>query len=681
MILLFDVSLVVLQLQNSNMDGPTSLPAPLTSTPTTPASNDATGTSGKTRFNEAFWGEGDRGYSVLMDRMKLAKHSLVDLLAIFTSRLEMEEDTSKRLLRLSKSQALVKDEQGTLRQVLEGFRWECEQLSKHRAQVAEEMRAKLVKPLDAFIQQQRETRKVHQMAVEKMLKLKQQQLLQAQKCEEKYKARCVELDQLSQSKYGTGYSGTLRGSGATSGGKEDARMVKAIQAAKSADQEYQVACDKLRDIHTTWVKDMYALCDEFQRLEEMRIDYMRNALWTYSNIGSQACVVEDESCERLRKTLEKCRVDEDVRLFIATHGTGDIIPAPIEYRNYFDRGGQPGSSGSMSRERKPSLQQGIKASAYAAQQATPTSSQPKQLPATMLMAPAVSSMPVQRKLSSANPFDNDDDPADSVPPPDHQPQTRAAPIATNGRPISQIAPPPPLPLTQPTNSPPTQVGNPFFDDLVKDLPQQVTKPGTAPPSVHSPSPHGTLRKTPSQSSTQSYGTVTSIPNGKSSGFNGAIPIDQIMPTPPERNISSKSDSATMPRGGGGAGFDTTRAHFGTISPTTQISIASNNSASGAANNPFDVAFDNTFSTTAAQAGSVLSHTSNRSNPNSGPVGEFKARVLYNYDASQPDELTLDRGQTVWVKSQPEPGWYYGELQIGNQRMYGLFPATIVEKIS
>jgi hypothetical protein len=39
--------------------------------------------------------------------------------------------------------------------------------------------------------------------------------------------------------------------------------------------------------------------------------------------------------EKLRKLLEVCNVKQDIQTFIQTHGTGETIPAPVEYQNYY----------------------------------------------------------------------------------------------------------------------------------------------------------------------------------------------------------------------------------------------------------------------------------------------------------------------------------------------------------
>ena len=92
-------------------------------------------------------------------------------------------------------------------------------------------------------------------------------------------------------------------------------------------------CDKLREVHNIWMKDMYAACDEFQRLEELKIDFLRSNLWAYANANSTACVADDAAYERLRQVLEKCNIEQDINLFIKSKGTGDLIPAPMEYRS------------------------------------------------------------------------------------------------------------------------------------------------------------------------------------------------------------------------------------------------------------------------------------------------------------------------------------------------------------
>ncbi len=54
------------------------------------------------KFSENFWGDEDKGFDVLLERMKCAKHTLGDLLQLFQDRASMEEEFSKKLGKLAK---------------------------------------------------------------------------------------------------------------------------------------------------------------------------------------------------------------------------------------------------------------------------------------------------------------------------------------------------------------------------------------------------------------------------------------------------------------------------------------------------------------------------------------------------------------------------------------------------
>ena len=121
------------------------------------------------RFSDAFWGFSDTGFELLMERMKAAKHTCVELHAILSSRYttsppsygsaDMEEEYAKRLLKLSRSSTLGKDEDGLLRGALDTMRAELEAHGKSRMALAEELRNTLEKPMQVFLNKQRDVRK------------------------------------------------------------------------------------------------------------------------------------------------------------------------------------------------------------------------------------------------------------------------------------------------------------------------------------------------------------------------------------------------------------------------------------------------------------------------------------------------------------------------------------------
>ncbi|ELU11525.1 hypothetical protein CAPTEDRAFT_140344, partial [Capitella teleta] len=64
----------------------------------------------------------------------------------------------------------------------------------------------------------------------------------------------------------------------------------------------------------------------FEQLEDERIKFLRNEMWVIVNIFSVTLLECDELCEKVRKDLEKCSVDEDIMDFINTHHTGREKP-------------------------------------------------------------------------------------------------------------------------------------------------------------------------------------------------------------------------------------------------------------------------------------------------------------------------------------------------------------------
>jgi len=85
----------------------------------------------------------------------------------------------------------------------------------------------------------------------------------------------------------------------------------------------------LQETSYRWIQDWKQACDKFQDLEEERIDFLKTNLWTYANIMSTVCVSDDESCEKIRVSLEKCEVDEVIQSFITAKGTGQEIPGNL----------------------------------------------------------------------------------------------------------------------------------------------------------------------------------------------------------------------------------------------------------------------------------------------------------------------------------------------------------------
>ncbi|CAG8633697.1 4715_t:CDS:2, partial [Scutellospora calospora] len=205
----------------------------------------------------------------------------------------------------------------TLRDALETVRQELETTAKEHIGLSQKIKVELEQELSDFITKQREKRKLQQSVVEKSLRNKQTQISSVQKAREKYESECLKLPGLLESKK------TVVGKDLE---KLSLKIEKTQLAAKAADQEYMQMVKIATDATQKWNDDWRLACEKFQYLEEDRIEFLKQELWNYANLISSICVVDDESCERIRVCLENCNVDKDIQTFIKEHATGPEIP-------------------------------------------------------------------------------------------------------------------------------------------------------------------------------------------------------------------------------------------------------------------------------------------------------------------------------------------------------------------
>ncbi|KAI8849937.1 hypothetical protein BC829DRAFT_174639 [Chytridium lagenaria] len=281
----------------------------------------------KKAFVTSFWGDGDRGLEVMMGRMRQGKHVSEEVHALLKERAAIEEDYGKRLTKLAKSFS-PREEIGTLRESLDVVRSELENSARAHLDVANEIRTQLEKPLAELLASQSATRKNHNAILEKHLKAKASMAASVLKSKERYEQKCVEHSQLMSSKMGLAPKDLE---------KVKAKIEKTSMQITQHDTDYMNGVEKLADIHRKWEEDMTTACKACQNLEEDRVDKIRGTVWNYANLLSSLCVSDDESCERIRTTLERCDIDRDIQLFLDQHSTGSEIPKPLSYVNYYTR--------------------------------------------------------------------------------------------------------------------------------------------------------------------------------------------------------------------------------------------------------------------------------------------------------------------------------------------------------
>ncbi|KAJ3251783.1 hypothetical protein HK103_002060 [Boothiomyces macroporosus] len=143
-------------------------------------------------FANSFWGQDEKGWDALLQRMKRSKHVSEEITMLLKERSAIEEEYGKRLAKLAKNFS-PKDEIGTLRESLDVIRIELEKTARAHLDLASDLKTKLERPMVEFV-----ARKNHQRINERNIQLKSSQEALVHKNKEKYEQRSAEYLQMQQ---------------------------------------------------------------------------------------------------------------------------------------------------------------------------------------------------------------------------------------------------------------------------------------------------------------------------------------------------------------------------------------------------------------------------------------------------------------------------------------------------
>jgi hypothetical protein len=235
-------------------------------------------------FQNSFWGPGDRGFPVLLNRMKKAKKTTEEVQLFLKERVLIEEEYARKLSKLAKNH-LFNDEIGyfklisTLGSTLQACREECEMNARTHLQLATEMKDKITKPLQEFQETQTQIRKTHQKNVEKITLTKQTLEQQQQTRKQKYISKTKEFL-------------TFQNQIMTE--KLVQKLDKLQQQQQTSEKEYKQTSERLIKAQNDWKLELQFCFQDYEKLEEERFTFTRTILWSFTNIISQACVLNDE---------------------------------------------------------------------------------------------------------------------------------------------------------------------------------------------------------------------------------------------------------------------------------------------------------------------------------------------------------------------------------------------------
>ncbi|KAI6043491.1 hypothetical protein EDC04DRAFT_710864 [Pisolithus marmoratus] len=282
-------------------------------------------------FCNAFWGLGDGGVDVLFARMRGAARTMEELRNFWKERATIEEEYAKRLAKLAKM-SIGKDEIGELRNSIDTLRLETDKQAGGHMQLAQQLRTEIEGSVAAFATKQQQHKKIYQTAIEKEFRTKQTREQHASKAREKYESDCVRINSY------TAQSTLVQGKDLE---KINLKLERAQQTVQLNENDYAQFTRVLQETVQKWEQDWRAFCDSCQDLEEERLEFMKDNLWSYANAVSTVCVSDDESCEKMRLALEQMEPDKEMDNFVRDYGTGSAIPEPPTFIDYANTDAPP----------------------------------------------------------------------------------------------------------------------------------------------------------------------------------------------------------------------------------------------------------------------------------------------------------------------------------------------------
>ncbi|OWZ53484.1 septation protein imp2 [Cryptococcus neoformans var. grubii Br795] len=275
-------------------------------------------------YCNAFWGPGDRGFDVIMARLRGAGRTVEELRAFWKERAAIEDEYAKKLNKLSRF-SLGKDEIGDLADSLQHLLSETAQQASYHSSLSNEIRQTVENPSAELGMRMSNLKKGLQAAVEKAYKNKGLQEGHVQKARDRYEEDCLKLNSY------TAQSSLTQGKELE---KLHTKLDRVRQTIGANENDFKQFVKVLEVTHKKWEQEWKNFCDHVQDLEEDRMAITKDLMWVYANAVSQVCVEDDSSCERIREKLEQFEPINDIVNFAKGWGTGDMIPDPPRFINY-----------------------------------------------------------------------------------------------------------------------------------------------------------------------------------------------------------------------------------------------------------------------------------------------------------------------------------------------------------
>ncbi|KAM5305032.1 proline-serine-threonine phosphatase-interacting protein 2 [Glossophaga mutica] len=283
-------------------------------------------------FKGNFWSPdilSTAGYDNIIQHLNNGRKNCKEFEDFLKERASIEEKYGKDLLNLSRKRPCGQSEINTLKQALEVFKQKVESVAQCHIQLAQTLREEARK-IEEFRERQKLQRKKTEVVMDAVHKQKSLQFKKTMDAKKNYEQKCRDKDDAEQA---------VHRSANLVNPKQQEKLFVKLASAKTAledsDKMYMMHINALDKIRVEWQSEHVKACEVLEAQEYERINFFRNALWSHMNQLSKQCVTSDDMYEEVRKSLEMCSIEEDIKYFVTQRKTGQTPPAPIMYENFY----------------------------------------------------------------------------------------------------------------------------------------------------------------------------------------------------------------------------------------------------------------------------------------------------------------------------------------------------------
>ncbi|KAH8556297.1 hypothetical protein BGW37DRAFT_7209 [Umbelopsis sp. PMI_123] len=255
-------------------------------------------------FADSFWGKDLNGMDTLFRRMESGHQTCENLYAIYMGRAKVEADYGNHLSVISRTVLFDKEETGNLVDALDTFSNEIATNGQSHLELARKIESEIADPLHNFSQNYIDL---------------------VNECRNRIQELCETRDRFAAIIVETGDRFTVEQKRLGSDrGNRTSRFAQ--ERLREIHQEYQNAIanfeGSVKELHDIWQE----CCTVLQDLEEQRIELLILKIWEYANVYSANLLSQDDTYESIRKSLDKCQIQDEIEIFMSEKATGREVP-------------------------------------------------------------------------------------------------------------------------------------------------------------------------------------------------------------------------------------------------------------------------------------------------------------------------------------------------------------------